>query len=158
MRRPGAGAILERIGRLPDRVVAAGEACVDRKTEDVWANVMRWSGRVLALLTAGLFLLFLFEAGARVFPALAWSRPEQWPAVIALVVAVLGLVAAWRWELVGGILAFVGSLAIVLLVVLGSGPHMLVPALVFVAPLVLAGLLYLGCTARCRATARRHEG
>jgi len=72
--------------------------------------------------------------------------------MIALLVAVAGVVAAWRWELGGGVLAIAGSVAIVLLVVLGSGLDMLVPAVVFVAPLVLAGLLYLGCCARCRAT------
>ena len=34
---------------------------------------------------------------------------------------------------------------------------MLLPALLFVAPLLLAGLLYLGCSAHCRATAHRHD-
>lgn len=128
------------------------------KTGDAWAKTMRWSGRVLALLTVGLLLLFLFQAGARVFPALKWSRPQEWPMMVALLIAVAGVVAAWRWELSGGVLAIAGSVAIVLLVVLGSGLDMLVPAIVFVAPLVLAGLMYLGCRARCRAARQRGEG
>jgi hypothetical protein len=119
---------------------------------------MRWSGRVLALLTVGLFLLFLFQSGAKVFPALAWRKPQEWATLVALIVALAGVLGAWRWEMGGGVVALSGSVALVLLVVLGSGPDMLLPAIVFVAPLALAGLLYLGCNARCRATRRRGEG
>jgi len=128
------------------------------KRGDAWASGMRWGGRVLALLAVGLFLLFLFQAGARVFPELGWASPQGWPLAIALIVALLGVIAAWRWEMAGGVLALVGSLAIVLLIVLGSGVDMLVPAVLFVAPLALAGTMYLGCSARCRATAHRGEG
>jgi hypothetical protein len=128
-----------------------------QKTSDSWARTMRWSGRVLALLTVGLFLLFLFEAGAKVFPAPTWGKPQQWLLMVALVVALAGVVAAWRWELAGGVLALVGAVAIVILVILGSGLDMLVPAILFVSPLVLAGFLYLGCSARCRAVTHRDE-
>lgn len=128
-----------------------------KRQTDGWASAMRWGGRVLALLTVGLFLLFLFQAGTKVFPALTWTKPQGWPLAIALAAALAGVLAAWRWEMGGGLLAIAGSLAIVLLVVLGSGAGMLLPALLFVAPLLLAGLLYLGCSARCRAAAHRHE-
>jgi hypothetical protein len=78
--------------------------------------------------------------------------------MVALLLAVAGVVAAWRCELSGEVLAIAGSVAIVLLVALGSGLDGLVPAVVFVTPLVLAGLLYLGCSARCRAKRQRGAG
>lgn len=129
-----------------------------QKTGDTWANTMRWSGRVLALLAVGLFLLFLFQSGARVFPTLTWNKPQGWPMMVAMVVALVGMVAAWRWEAGGGVVALAGAIAIVVLVVLGSGLDMLVPAIMFVAPLALAGLLYLGCSARCRGMVHREKG
>ena len=128
-----------------------------QKMGDSWEKTMRWSGRVVALLTMGLFLLFFFQSGAKVFPSLTWRRPQEWPMVVALVVALVGVVVAWRWELAGGVVALVGAVAIVILVILGSGLDMVLPAIVFVSPLVLAGLLYLGCSARCRAVTHRDE-
>jgi len=126
-----------------------------QRAGDGWVAVMRWGGRVLAMLAAALFLLFLWQAGTKVFPSLSWTRPQGWPLALAIVAALGGVLAAWRWELAGGVVALVGALAIVVLVVLGSGLDMLFAAVLFVAPLALAGLLYLGCCARCRVVAHR---
>jgi hypothetical protein len=128
------------------------------QTADSWAKAMRWSGRVLGLFSVGLFLLFLFESGGRVFPTLAWGRPQGLALVLALVAALVGVLVAWRWETGGGVVAIVGALAVIVLVVLGSGLDMLFPAIVFAAPLLLAGTMYLGCSARCQALGHGHGG
>jgi len=111
---------------------------------------MRWAARVLALLVAGLFVWFLAEFGARVLPALSWLDPQGVPLLAALLVALAGVLVAWRWELAGGLLTLAGALAIVALVAVGSGLDTVYAALLLTAPLLVAGALYVGCCARGR--------
>jgi hypothetical protein len=113
---------------------------------------MRWVARLLALASVGLFVLFAVECGPRAFASLSWSSPQGMPLLIALLVALAGVVIAWRWELVGGTMAVVGAAAIMALVCAGSGFELFWCALVFTAPLLLAGALYMGCCWRKRAT------
>ena len=119
-----------------------------RGRTDGWTLAMRWIARMLALIAAGLFVWFVAEAGARVFPDLAWRDPQGIPLLIVIVAAIGGVLAAWRWELAGGLATVVGAAAIVGLVVWGSGVDMVYGALWFASPLLVAGLLYLGCCAR----------
>jgi len=121
-----------------------------RKAQDGWTMAMRWAARVLALLVAGLFVWFLVEFGARVLLALPWLDPQGVPLLAALLVALAGVLVAWRWELAGGLLALAGALAIVALVAVGAGLDTVYTALLFTAPLLVAGALYVGCCARGR--------
>jgi hypothetical protein len=111
---------------------------------------MRWAARIVGLGAVGLFLLFLAVSGGTVLPALSWTSPQGIPLLAALLLALAGVLIAWRWELVGGLLAVAGGLGIMALVCAGSGTDMLLCAVLFTLPLVLAGLLYLGCCARSR--------
>jgi hypothetical protein len=106
---------------------------------------MRWAARVLALIAVGLFAYSVVEFGANVFPALTGTSPQGIPLLIALLLALTGVVIAWRWELIGGIIAVAASAAIVAMVCAGSGLDMAYCAAIFVLPLLLAGALYLGC-------------
>ena len=71
-------------------------------------NILRWSARVLSgmiVLFWGFFLLaHLFgDAGSS-------SRPLIWAdylMLVAIVVAVIGLAVAWKWELFGAILTLI---------------------------------------------------
>ena len=117
---------------------------------DGWTLAMRWMARLLALLAVGLMVWFVVESGTRVVPLLRWDRLQGVPLLVALGVALLGVVLAWRWELLGGLLALLGALATVALVVAGSGLDMAYAALLFTAPLLVAAALYLGCCARRR--------
>jgi hypothetical protein len=123
-----------------------------QKATDGWTLAMRWTARALALLVVGLFLWFLVEFGARVLARLPWLDPQGVPLLAALLVALAGVVVAWRWELVGGLMALAGALAIVALVEVGSGLDTLYAALLFTAPLLVAAALYLGCCARKRSS------
>jgi hypothetical protein len=121
-----------------------------QQTGDGWTTAMRWTARLLALIAAGLFVAFIIMSGARLLSTLSWSSPQGLPLLIALVVAIAGVLIAWRWELVGGAMAMGGSLAIMALVCAGSGGDMLYCALLFTLPLLLAGALYLACCWRKR--------
>jgi hypothetical protein len=66
--------------------------------------------------------------GAKVIPALAWGDPQGVPLSAVLVAAVSGVLVAWRWELLGGLLALLG------------GTDMIVGAIVLTLPLALAGI------------------
>lgn len=125
------------------------------RPESGWIRAMRWLARALTLLATGLFAWFLVESGSRVFSELVWGEPQGVPLFVAILAALLGVLAAWRWELVGGLVAIAGSLAIVGLVIWGSGTDMLYSALWFAAPFLAAGGLYLVCCTQTRALVRR---
>jgi hypothetical protein len=111
---------------------------------------MRWVARLLAVASVGLFALFAVECGPTALASLSWSSPQGMPLLVALLVALAGVVIAWRWELVGGAMAIGGAAAIMALVCAGSGFELFRCALIFTAPLLLAGALYLGCCWRKR--------
>ena len=116
-------------------------------------TAMRWTARILALLAVGLFVYFAVGLGSRVFPTLSWE-PQGIPLMLALAVALAGVVVAWRWELVGGIMTVAGVAGIIALVCAGSGPDMLFCAFLFTLPLLVAGALYIGCCYRTRLLAK----
>ncbi len=120
-----------------------------QQKRDGSTTAMRWTARILALLAIGLFVFFAVEVGSRVFPTLSWG-PQGIPLMAALVVALAGVVVAWRWELVGGIMTVAGVAGIMALVCAGSGTDMLFCAFLFTLPLLVAGALYLGCCYRTR--------
>ncbi|MGD2206122.1 MAG: hypothetical protein PVH17_05025 [Anaerolineae bacterium] len=117
-----------------------------------WATAMRWVARLLGLVAVGLFALFISASGASVLPALTWSSPQGVPLLLFLLAALVGVLIAWRRELVGGVMAVVGAVGILALVCLGSGFDMLLCALFFTLPLLIAGILYLGCCWKKRTT------
>ncbi len=110
-----------------------------------WVRSLRWVARSIGLSVAALFVFFMVDSGARLLPALPWTEPQGMPLFLVLLAAVAGLLLAWRYEAVGGFLALAGALVILALVFLGSGPSMLLGALFFTLPLLVAGCLYLGC-------------
>lgn len=117
-----------------------------------WTSTMRWAARLIGLVAAGLFVAFLIVSGSFVVSEAQWTSPQGLPLAVALVVAVAGVLVAWRWELVGGLMAMGGSVAIMALVCAGSGMDMFYCSFLFTLPLLLAGALYLGCCARQRVT------
>lgn len=120
-----------------------------QQKKDGSTTAMRWTARILALLAVGLFVFFAVDFGARVFPTLSWG-PQGIPLLVVLAVALAGVIVAWRWELVGGIMTVAGVAGIMALVCLGSGTDMLFCAFLFTLPLLVAGALYLGCCWRTR--------
>jgi uncharacterized membrane protein (GlpM family) len=117
----------------------------DQKKDSGWTGPMRWTARILALIAGGLFLYFAVEFGARVFSDLSLTSPQGLPLLMGLLVALLGALIAWRWEMVGGLMAVGGAFAVITLVCAGSGFDMLYCAFLFTLPLLVAGVLYLSC-------------
>lgn len=105
---------------------------------------MRWTARILAIAAAGLFVSFGMEFGPRVFSNLSWGA-QGIPLLAAVGMAIIGALLAWRWELLGGALTLGGALVTMMLVCAGAGLDMLLCALFFALPLLVAGALYLGC-------------
>jgi hypothetical protein len=126
-----------------------------QKTTDGWTSAIRWIARLLALASAGLFVAFIAMSGAKTVSALTWNSPQGIPLLIALVVAIVGVLIAWRWELIGGLMSIAGAIAIMALVCAGSGTDMLFCSVLFTLPLLAAGALYLGCCWRKRVVTGR---
>jgi hypothetical protein len=119
-------------------------------------TTMRWIARFLAVVAVGLFAFFAIEFGASVFPTLSWD-PQGIPLLVVLGIALAGVLVAWRWELVGGLMTVAGAAGIMALVCLGSGMDMLFCAFLFSLPLLVAGILYLGCCVRTRSASVAQE-
>ena len=97
--------------------------------------VARWFTRIVG--TAIIALIVALAVGEGVSNPLATPIREQLLS-IALVTMIVGLVAAWKWEGIGGLLILGGW---VLFAVVNHGIRL---NLVF-GPMFLVGLLYLGC-------------
>ena len=125
-----------------------------QKDGNGWTTAMRWTARLLGLLAIGLFVLFIYMSGAEVISTLSWADPQGIPLLVVLAIALAGVLVAWRWELVGGLMAAGGAVAIIPLVCGGSGFDMLLCGLFFTLPLLVAGALFLGCCWRTKVVTR----
>lgn len=123
------------------------------KSNNGWTTTIRWAARLIGLVAIGLFVLFVATSGTSVLSQLSFTDPQGLPMLIALALALAGVLVAWRWELVGGIMTIVGAVGIIGLVCLGSGTDMFLCSLFFTGPLLLAGVLYLACCFRTKAAA-----
>jgi len=112
-------------------------------------TTMRWTARILALVVMALFTWFAIDLGPKVFPELGWGA-QGLPLLLGIAVAIVGLIVAWQWELVGGAMAVLGAVVTMALVCAGSGVDMLLCAFLFSLPILVAGALYLGCCYRTR--------
>ena len=115
-----------------------------------WTTGIRWAARLIGLLALGLFVAFVIMSGPSVFASISLTSLQGLPLLIALLLALGGVLVAWRRELVGGIMTIVGSAAIIGLVCLGSGADMFLCSLFFTLPLLVAGVLYLAAGYRSR--------
>ena len=116
-----------------------------QRAGDSSTKVMRWIARVLGLLASGLFVLFIICAGAKICPTLSWSSPRGIPLFITLAMAAVGVLIAWRWELIGGAMAAVGAIVLSALVYFGSGRAVVSTALMIGLPFFISGVLFLAC-------------
>jgi hypothetical protein len=121
-----------------------------QRAGDSSTKVMRWIARVLGLLAGGLFVLFLICSAAKICPTLSWSSPRGMPLFIVLAMAAVGVLIAWRWELIGGAIAAVGAVALSALVYFGSGRAVFSTALMIGLPFFISGALFLACCWRTR--------
>jgi Na+/melibiose symporter-like transporter len=123
-----------------------------QRTGDYLTGWMRWIARLGSLLMAALFVLFVAGSGARLYATLSWSSPRGMPLLVVLGVTTLSALAAWRWEMTGGIAAVVGAAAVAALVYFGSGGDRLASLLMVALPLLVVGALFLGCCRRTRSS------
>ena len=72
-------------------------------------HILRWTGRIVGLLFVGIFLA-LFIPDWLTKGRLPVER-ERIPMTIALFMSFVGLLIAWKWDGVGGILAAVSIVA-----------------------------------------------
>ncbi|MCA9989778.1 MAG: hypothetical protein H6666_01595 [Ardenticatenaceae bacterium] len=103
----------------------------------------------LALLTGLLYLRAMLSEGWLVI-TLDPFGPVGVIMVGLLVVAILGLLAAWRWEAPGGLIAMLSAALLGLLVFATTESYPWLQAFVYSSPFLLTGLLFLLCWWRNR--------
>jgi hypothetical protein len=124
---------------------------------DLSTVVARWVARLLGLLASAPFVLFLIFLGATICPKLSWSNPQGMPLFCVLTAATVGVLIAWRWEMIGGAMAVVSAVAISGLVYPGSARAVFPAALMASVPYFVAGVLFLACYWRTRRTRSQRE-
>jgi hypothetical protein len=102
-------------------------------------DALRWIARFSALVvTGGFFFLFAGEIFEPHSPAPA--TPMEWIAIACLIMTVLGMLVAWKWELPGALISLCALGAFVALVRMRShGPIlcMAIPGALFLADWIL---------------------
>lgn len=112
---------------------------------DSSTTLMRWIARILGLLASALFVWFLICAGVGLCKTLSWSSPRGIPLLIVMAIAAVGVLIAWRWEMIGGTIAIISALFLGVLVYFGSGQTVFTTALLVGLPFFIAGILFLVC-------------
>ena len=130
---------------------------IARLMGDLSTVVARWIARVLGLLASVPFVLFLVFLGATICPRLSWSNPRGMPLLCVLSVAAVGVLIAWRWEMIGGAIAVISAVAISGLVYFGSARAVFPAALMASVPYFVAGVLFLACCWRTRRSQSRRD-
>jgi hypothetical protein len=125
----------------------------DQKAGNGWTTATRWAARLIGLAAVGLFAAFVYTSGTTVIPTLSLASVQGLPLLFALVLALAGVLVAWRWERTGGIMTLAGAVAIIGLVCLGSGTDMLLCSVFFAGPLLVAGTLFLASCYRTESMA-----
>ena len=106
------------------------------KYEHQLLAVARWTARIVGILL--LLLIVVFAVGEGVHPVRMFESLSVALLTIALLTMIVGQIAAWELEGIGGGL-ILGSY--ILFAVLNHG----VPLNVVFGPWLLTGLIYLGC-------------
>jgi hypothetical protein len=104
----------------------------------VKAAILRWSACALSLLLVTLFVALVIGEG----PPPLWPLSVHTLLFCLLILCFAGLLIAWRWELVGGLISLAGIAGFYLVHFINSGfeafpggwvfPSMWIPALLFV--------------------------
>jgi FtsH-binding integral membrane protein len=104
----------------------------------------RWITRGLGVLVDGFFGLIVVLALTNEDP----PAPQAWPMLACLIVCMVSVLVAWRWEQIGGVMVLFGSVALAATVlysslVTGLGPYSLVAAFIYPVPFFVVGGLTL---------------
>lgn len=106
---------------------------------------------IVAMLTVLLYVRALISGG---FLTVALNGDRFGAALVALLLlGALALLVAWRWERLGGLLAFVLGIPVAVYVATAADGYNLFSAFVYASPLIIAGGLY-WLDARLRPAAR----
>jgi hypothetical protein len=95
-------------------------------------SIVRWSARLAALLVVGAFVFLL---AGEIFNPHSGSptRFREWAGIGLLLAVIVGMLMAWRWELLGALLSLVALAAFIPVVRM----HQYEPIIVIAVPGVL---------------------
>ncbi len=115
-------------------------------------KIVRWVGRVLSGLAAGLILLFFLGEGLdEGFGPLLQMTVRETVMMVAFFALWLGLILGWKWELAGALFTIGGLVTFYVLDYLFSGTFPRGPYfLIFSSP----ALIFLYCGLRSRRTSQ----
>ena len=110
-------------------------------------NLLRWLTRILGILL--IFVIVLFAVGEGFPNPLALTVDEQL-GFVALIIMLAGLILAWKFEGMGGLLVIIGYIFFVALNsrILGLGVFMIFP---------IVGLSFLFCWQRTRKAKTKQQ-
>ena len=109
-------------------------------------NPIRWVARLSSIMVSGTFLLIMLLA-------ITNEDPPQTPAIPILVLlafTMMGCIAAWRWEKVGGSAAIIGTIGLGIAVyaaslAFGLDSYAFLLMGLYSLPFLVVGVLFLAC-------------
>ena len=104
--------------------------------------MMSWIARGTGLLVSGFFLIFTIS---EFISEVLGGRPcmAVVPLLAFLAAPILGVLIAWRWEMIGGALTMLGAIGLGIFVYLAVEYNKLLGAMLFSLPFLISGLLFL---------------
>jgi hypothetical protein len=112
---------------------------------DGLTSALRGVARAMGLLASAPIAIFFLYASSEQWTELSWSSALGIPLLIALSIAAVSALIAWRSELVGGVLTIGSAIAVGVLVHQHSGPGLFPLVMLNILPYSLAGILLLVC-------------
>lgn len=104
---------------------------------------LRWLARGVGSVAGGIFL-WIILAGLR-----HWDAMPA-PLLLLLVLSIVGVLVAWRWEAFGGLLTIVAAIGLGVFVYTQAGRNQLVATAIYSGPFLLSGILFVVCSRKAR--------
>ena len=117
---------------------------------------LRWTARILSIVASGVFLFILFLVATN-------EDPPEGPGIVLvalLAASIVGCIAAWRWEKIGGAMVVICAIAVsaaafMASVSYGLGAWGILSAIIYGVPfLVVGGMFWLSGTSAGRSVAK----
>lgn len=103
---------------------------------------LHYFARLVGILAAFTALLYLRALVVGSMPA-STINSNQIIALVCLLLGIVGLILAWRWERAGGLLAIISAIPIAWVTASALVEGRLLVAFVYSSPFLIAGALYL---------------
>jgi hypothetical protein len=112
-----------------------------QKGGDRTVKIMRWTARIITILVITYSLMMLI--GYAIDDPYSANNDFPW-FIFVLFPTFIGMILAWKWENIGGILMILGGICLAITVFITAGHNQIPAALLISSPFFFTGILFIG--------------